>query len=201
MERDGQAKLKHQLLLHESAQMHDNIQRNLNEMYKLAGFAFPVLTGAFALAIEGKIVKAPDPALLYALFSILASLLVVSFNTIWMQLVTFTRYKYAEILTRLYALTAREGDNYGQYTARGSVLRAMIGVVIVQAILLPIVFAATYQVWHHYSGGTFAIPAYFSVVFAAITTVISWIVAAECFHAIRASIIRAYVQDDPATTK
>jgi hypothetical protein len=190
MNADDRAELRQELLLHESKQLHDNIQRNLSDMQKLLGLAFPVLTGAFALAVEGKIGTDPDRGLLYALFSILASLLVVLFNNVWMQLLTFTRYKYAEVLPKLYVLTERGGDNYGQYTVRGGLLRTMLGAVIVQALLLPTAAAATYYVQRHFPMEPFAIPASLSVGFAALTTVVSWFIARDTVNTVRASIVQ-----------
>jgi hypothetical protein len=189
MDADDRAKLQQESLLHESDQLHDNIQRNLNEMHKLLALGFPVLTGAFALAVAGKIVDVADKRLIYVLFAILMSLLIISFNNIWMQLLTFTRYKYSQILPQLYAISGRTGDNYGQHIVRGGLLRAMVGAVIVQSILLPMGVVAACQVDPQSSNDLlyFALLSYFAVFVAGVTTLISWRAAYDAMEMVRAS--------------
>ena len=188
MENDDYVKLQHGVLLQESQQLHDNIQRNLSGMQQLLGFALPILTGAFAFALEGKIATEPNVELLYALFSILLSVLLVSFNNLWMQLLTFTRYKYSEVLPKLYALTARQGDNHGQYTVRGGLLRTMLGAAFVQLILLPVAAIAAYQVKFQCCDTGFATPSYLAVVFATLTTIVSWLAANAAVRTIRGTL-------------
>src|SRR5262249_40155091 len=143
MNDDELVQLRVQVLLHESAQLHDNIQRAMTELYRIPALGFPVLTGAFAVIYEGKVGANVEKGLLFSLFAVLAALLVIGFNNAWMLLCTFTRYKYAEVLPRLYAACDREGDNFGQYQSRGGVARTMIAVVIIQVILLPTALVAS----------------------------------------------------------
>ena len=177
------------VLLHESDQLHANIQRNMSEMYQLLSLGFPVLTGAFAVAVDGKIDAQPNLGLIYTLFAILANLLIVSFNGVWMQLNSFTRYKYSQVLPKLYALSGRTGDNYGQDAVRRGLLRAMIGAVIVQAVLFPLGVIATYVVRTKYCDGPFAWAAYFAVLCAAVTIVMSWLSAYDGVSAVRRSLL------------
>ena len=173
-------KLQLQVLSQESAQLHENIQRDLVELYRLPGLAFPVVTGAFALAYDGKVIT--NQGLLYALFGILAAMILIGFNNVWMQLCTFTQYKYAQNLPRLYEITGVVGKNYGQYTTQGGILRAMAGVAVVQAILLPVALLAAVN-----STGSFTVVAYAATALAGAVTVVSWIVAGSTVRAIKES--------------
>ena len=174
MDDDAKIKLQLDLLTHESAQLHDNIQRCLSDMNKLFGLAFPAVTGAFALLLEGKLATNTDTGTLLSLFAVLSSGIAIIFNNVWMQLVGFTRYKYAEVLPRLYKLTGRDGDNFGQYVARGGLARAMAGAIVIQAVLLPVAGTASYKVWRQFDQTTFALAAYFAIFLAFATTAVSW---------------------------
>lgn len=180
-------KQRSQLLMQESAHLHDGIQRNINDMQKVLYLGFPALTGAFAFAIQGRFVMMAEADLLYALFSILLSVLVVTYNIVWMQLSTMLRYKYAEVVPRLYGETGRNGENFGQHLFQGGMVRPLIGPIIFQAMLLPTALATTYQMWSIREYGTFAIPAYISVTFAIATTLVSWPHAGREIRAIQTS--------------
>ena len=179
MESNSSQKPLTELLMHESAQLHDNIQRCLDDMNKLSALAFPIVTGVFLLAIEDKLSEVKDPGTLFSLFAVLSSVIAIIFNNVWMQLLGFTRYKYVEVLPRLYRIAGRDGENFGQYVARGGLVRAMTGSIVIQAVLLPVAAASCYKVWADYHQNTYAVGAYFAIALAAATTIISWRVAYE----------------------
>jgi hypothetical protein len=118
------------------------IQRNMKEISSLLTLVLPVLTGAVAVTLEGSLI---DYETLYPLFCLLASLLVVVFNNIWMQLSVFSSYKYAEILPRLHQITSRDGENLGQYALKDGIARAMLGAVLTHLLLWPTAMVAFVQ--------------------------------------------------------
>ena len=115
----------------------------MNEMNKLLALAFPAITAALALVSDGKWLEMKGP--IYALFCFIASLLVVIFNNVWMQLLGFTQYKYDQVLPRLYQLTGRHGPNFGEFAIRRGLARPMAGSIVVQVLLLPIAVVALYE--------------------------------------------------------
>lgn len=183
MDAETKDKLQVDVLLHESTQLHDNIERCLREMNTLFTFAFPAVTAAFSLTVGDKLLAVDDPGTLYSLFAVLSSVIAIVFNNVWMQLLGFTRYKYAEVLPRLYRLTGRDGDNFGQYVSRGGLARTMTGAIVIQAVLLPVAATCCHKVWHLYHQNTFALAAYFSLALALLTTPLSWRVAYQTVQA------------------
>ena len=82
-------------------------------------------------------------------------------------------------------LTARHGDNFGQYAVRGGLIRAMLGVVVLQFLLLPmagVTFCETLRVGRD---SLFAYPAYISILLAVATAAVSWYFAWESAAAVR----------------
>lgn len=175
------------VLMHESDQLHQNIQRSMSEMFQIMSFGFPILGAAFTFAVKEELVNNDKMGIVYALFAILGNLLVVSFNNVWLQLNSFTRYKYVEVLPRLYHLTGRQGDNYGQDAVRRGLMRAMIGAAIVQMVLLPLGAGATYEAYCKHAPGGFLVAAFFSLGCALITIVLGWRSASEGVKAVQES--------------
>jgi hypothetical protein len=185
---EAKAEKEIELLLHESEQLHDNVQRNMNEMNKLLALAFPAITAAFALVSEGKWLEVNGA--IYALFCFLASLLVVMFNNVWMQLLGFTRYKYGDVLPRLYQLTGRPGLNFGEFAIRRGIVRPMVGAIVVQVLLLPMAFVALYDAVYAHEATIFRYPAFISTVLALVTTAVSWYVAWEVVSEVKTNAVK-----------
>lgn len=164
------------VLLHESTQLHENIQRCMTEISSIVTLALPALTGATAVVSEGKWVEDED---LYPLFAFLASLLVVMFNNVWIQLTGFTRYKYAVLLPALYGATGRKGYNFGQYAIKDGIARAMFGAAVIHLLLWPMTAVALYKAVPPDDLSIFTIPACISAVMALVTTIAGWVVASD----------------------
>lgn len=158
-----------ELLIHESSQMHENIQRCLDEMNKLVGYVFPALTGLFVVVSEGNWISKEQDA--YALLSGVSGLILIVFNVTWMQMISFADYKYAQILPRLYEITQRQGENFGEYSLQGGIARPTLGVLVLQIVPAVICIASL----HAGRTSTFFGPCLAAAVIALFTAIASWL--------------------------
>lgn len=173
-----------ELLLHESGQLHDNLQRSMGDLNKLAGIMFPVVAGLFTLATGKDGTAGIRNADAGAIFSGISGLIVTAFNVAWMQFLNLAAYKYGEVLPRLYLMARRDGLNFGQYATDNGIVRPMLGVVALQLILLPLGLAA----WLAASPlGTIGAAAIIPLALALLTTGISWGVAVRTLREINRS--------------
>lgn len=176
-----------ELLVLECKQSHDNIQRCLSEMYKLLALGFPVLTGAFTLALKGGQSTGLDLATLYSLFALIIGVLAVAFNSAWLQLLSFVKYKYSEVLPRLYNASYAIGENYGQYSIGQGTLKTFASAAITQLLLLPTAIASVIGAMCQPNYSVFFVPAIITIILAIISTVFSWFSAKDVVKSVNES--------------
>lgn len=106
-----------QVLLHESEQVTKSIDRNITATYTINGVVIPAAVAVFGLAFNK---DAPDSLRPWVLMAALATVFTLSnlqINYLWVDNVTFVKYKYQQIYPRLYALAKLRKENLGQCLA------------------------------------------------------------------------------------
>ncbi|NRB41479.1 MAG: hypothetical protein HRU20_23910 [Pseudomonadales bacterium] len=178
---------KREVLILECKQLHDNIQRCMSDMYKLLALGFPILTSGFALTLKSGQGLGIESGTLHSLFALILGVLAVSFNSAWLQLLNFVKYKYAEVLPRLYDASYVTGENFGQYTIGQGALRTFSGVAITQLLLLPTAVASILAAIDQSNSSIFLVPAIITILLAAFSTVYGWFAASDAVNCINNS--------------
>ena len=106
-----------EVLMHESSQLHESIERLSNRVLGLFGVVLPGTLALFGL-LAGASDRAPDPAVAsVALVSVVAIVAVYAVS-IWGEVLTYIEYKYAVLYPDMYLKGGRDKANMLQEMAR-----------------------------------------------------------------------------------
>lgn len=176
---------KMELLYTELKDCNDNLQRSLTDLNKLLALGLPAITGGFAVLSKNKGTFNLDNPELYSLLALLLGVLAVSFNGIWLQILSFVRYKYSRVLPELYKEAGSDRENYGQYSLREGTLKTFASAFIAQSLLLPSASFSLYAAYDSCEYGLFFFPALLTIGIAIFSTFLCWKIARVTSESIR----------------
>ena len=136
---EEQPKREFDLLLHESAELQENLRGNSDAMIKIAVFAMPLISAAYIYALsEG---KPTDRELLSGVVAVVASLIVLAINGIWSHNMMFIEYKYSVVVPRLYALCGKQSESFGEFISKRKIVSFLVSFWLCQLAFLVVISA------------------------------------------------------------
>lgn len=112
-----ESEIRLEVLLHESAQVHDTVARTLTVANTLFGAVLPVAVG-FLLYKAGEKDKAIPLDVLAVALAAVVSLTAIFNAGLWVEISRYLHYKYVKLYPEIYKLAGLRGENFGQYLAR-----------------------------------------------------------------------------------
>lgn len=106
-----------EVLMHESSQLHDSIERLSGRVLGLFGVVLPATLALFGL-LAGASDRAPDPAVASVALVGVVAIVAVYAASIWGEVLTYIEYKYAVLYPDLYLKAGRDKANMLQEMAR-----------------------------------------------------------------------------------
>lgn len=127
------------LLIHESAELQENIRGNSDAIIKIAVFVMPLVSAAYLFALGE--MKPTDKEMLAGAVVVVASLILLAVNALWSHNMMFVEYKYRVVIPRIYALCEKRGDSFGDFVSKGRLVGFLLSFWLCQAIVLIVISA------------------------------------------------------------
>ena len=105
------------VLLHESTQLHQSIERLSGRILGLFGVVLPGAVVLFGFLARDSPEEASSPIASVALVGVVA-LVVVYAGSLWAELLTYIEYKYDVLYPALYSRAGRNAENMMHYLSR-----------------------------------------------------------------------------------
>jgi membrane protein YdbS with pleckstrin-like domain len=106
-----------EVLMHESSQLHESIERLSGRVLGLFGVVLPGTLALFGL-LAGASDQAPDPAVASVALVGVVAIVIVYATSIWGEVLTYIEYKYSVLYPDLYLKAGRDKANLLQEMAR-----------------------------------------------------------------------------------
>jgi hypothetical protein len=106
-----------EVLMHESSQLHQSIERISGRVLGLFGVVLPGTIALFGLLVSASD-RVPDPAVASVALVGVVALVTVYAASLWGELLTYIEYKYAVLYPALYLKAGRDQANLLQEMAR-----------------------------------------------------------------------------------
>lgn len=136
---------KLEALIHESANLHDAIQRLYGAIYAGFGAVMPAAIGVFLVVTTRENGKTVDPVAVSLIFLAAYALGSLWLQSLWMELLEHLRYRYLVLYPLIYEASGQQRPNFLETITPRS-LRSWLPSLLFQVAGLGFVI----WVWHHY---------------------------------------------------